>query len=197
MKLLFYIPFWLIISVILLLLSFQFLINPSRKYVLTHTDQPVLAKSYDNQNLTENMISRYPQKDIRIITLQKFFSKYHSPLENETEFIVQASDSWGLDYKIIPAISMQESGGCKNIPKDSFNCWGLAIYGKNSLSFDSYTEAVMQVAKTIKQSYFKDGLTNMTLLEDRWNPNSKGEWSHGVNFFISKIKDIEVNISVP
>ena len=197
MKLLIITPIWLNVSLILLILSFGLLLYPVQKSSLSQTDSIVLAKSLDSQNQRGDVIGKNPQKDIRISVLQKFFKSYNSPLENEADFIVKTSDTWGLDYKIIPAISMQESGGCKNIPDQSFNCWGFGIYGKNSLSFTSYSEAISQVAKTIKQSYFKDGLTNMTLLEDRWNPSSTGQWSFGVNFFISKIKEIEVNISAP
>ena len=197
MKLLIYTPIWFNLSLILLILSFGLLLDPLQKSALPQTNSIVLAKSPESQNQLSDMTGKDPQKDIRISVLQKFFSTYHSDLENEADFIVNASDSWGLDYKIIPAISMQESGGCKNIPLNSFNCWGLGIYGKNSLSFNSYQEAISQVAKTIKQSYFKNGLTNITLLEDKWNPNSTGQWSYGVNFFISKIKEIEINISAP
>lgn len=197
MKLLIYAPLWFYFSLILLILSFKLLLFPLHKSSISQTHSIVLAKSLDSQNQIVDMTGKNPQKDIRTAVLQKFFSTYNSPLENEADFIVNASDSWGLDYKIIPAISMQESGGCKKIPFNSFNCWGLGIYGKNSLSFNSYQEAITQVAKTIKQSYFKNGLTNITLLEDKWNPNSTGQWSFGVNFFISKIKDIEVKISAP
>lgn len=197
MKLLIYAPIWFSFSLILLILSFGLLVYPLHKSSYSQTHSIVLAKSLDSQNQIADMTGKNPQKDIRTVVLQKFFTTYNSPLENEADFIVNASDSWGLDYKIIPAISMQESGGCKKIPFNSFNCWGLGIYGKNSLSFNSYSEAITQVAKTIKQSYFKNGLTNITLLEDKWNPNSTGQWSFGVNFFISKIKEIEVNISAP
>ncbi len=197
MKLLIYTPIWFNVSLILLILSFGLLIYPVQKSAISQTDSIVLAKSLDSQNSLSDMTGKNPQKDIRTFVLQKFFRTYNSPLENEADFIVKISDTWGLDYKIIPAISMQESGGCKKIPDNSFNCWGFGIYGKNSLSFTSYSEAISQVAKTIRESYYKDGLTNITLLEDRWNPSSTGQWSFGVNFFISKIKEIEVNISAP
>lgn len=197
MKLLIYIPVWLNISLILLILTFGLLLYPVRKSTSNKAASIALAKSPDNQKQTGSMIVNNSQKDIRILTLQKFFDVYNSPLKNEAELIVKTSDSWGLDYKVIPAISMQESGGCKNIPDNSFNCWGFGIYGKNSISFNSYSEAISKVAKTIRQSYYNDGLTNITLLEDRWNPSSSGQWSYGVNFFISKMKEIETNIVIP
>ena len=35
----------------------------------------------------------------------------------------------GFDYRLLPAIAMQESTLCRSIPVDSHNCWGWGIYG--------------------------------------------------------------------
>jgi hypothetical protein len=132
-----------------------------------------------------------PENDIRILALKKFFHEYNSILEFEAENFVKSADVWGLDYTLLPAIAMQESGGCKKIPVDSYNCWGFGIYGTKKTVFSSYNEGIETVAKTIKESYIKSGLTNATLVEDIWVPPSKGQWSYSVNFFIGKIKEYE------
>ncbi len=123
-----------------------------------------------------------------------FLDEYKSPLVELTETLVKQADLWGIDYALIPAIAMQESGGCKKIPAASYNCWGFGIYGEKVVKFSSYEEAIAQVAKTIKETYIKNGLTNVTLLEDRWAPQSRGQWSTAVNFFIGKIREYERNI---
>lgn len=135
-----------------------------------------------------------PQVDVRISALSKFFGDYRSPLLAHVDTLVKQADLWGLDYALIPAISMQESQGCKTIPFDSYNCWGFGIYGTKITRFENYEAAISQVAKTIKETYIKKGLTNPTLLEDRWAPSSRGLWSYSVNFFIGKIREIEKNI---
>lgn len=132
-----------------------------------------------------------PIQDIRVSVLRRFFSDYKSPLADLAEDIVSQADLWGIDYTLIPAIALQESGGCKKIPLESYNCWGYGIYGNKITKFDSYQEAIAQIAKTIKTAYIKNGLTNPTLLEDNWVPSSKGKWSFAVNFFISKIRQYE------
>ena len=86
---------------------------------------------------------------------------------------------------------MQESNGCNRIPYNSNNCWGYGIYGNNITYFNSYEEAIAQVSKIIKEAYIKKGLTNITLLEDRWAPSSNGLWSSSVNYFINLIKEVE------
>lgn len=147
--------------------------------------------SFPTSSLPKNVL---PDQDVRITVLQKFFQIYKSPLSEFVEDIIKQADLNGIDYSLIPAIAMQESGGCKNIPVDSFNCWGIGIYGDKILRFSSYKEGIEKVSHTIKEAYIKKGLTNATLVEDRWTPSSRGNWSYAVNYFISKIRDIEKNI---
>lgn len=157
----------------------------------------VEAKSVNLLNLspTPNFpINITPAQDIRIMALQKFYQTYKSPLSEYIEDIVKQADLNGMDYALLPAIAMQESGGCKNIPADSYNCWGFGIYGSKVTKFSSFPEAIAQVTKTVKEAYIKNGLTNATLVEDRWTPSSRGQWSYAVNYFISIIRDIEKNI---
>lgn len=132
-----------------------------------------------------------PREDIRIRVLRRFLSDYSSPLAEFSDVLVSTSDLWGLDYALIPAIAMQESGGCKKIPQDSYNCWGYGIYGSKTTRFESYPVAIAQIAKTIKEAYIKSGLTNATLVEDKWVPPSRGQWSYSVNYFIGKIREYE------
>ena len=153
-----------------------------------------LFSDYQNsQNEPES--AKYPAQDIRILVLKKFLASYHSPLIDATDSIIKYSDLQGIDYALIPSIAMQESQGCKIIPPGSYNCWGFGIYGNNKVHFENYDDAIAAVAKTIKEAYIKKGLTNPTLLEDRWTPSSVGNWSYSVNFFIGKIRQLEKNYS--
>lgn len=187
---------WAPLNFCLLAVSLFILIKPHaatlsltpNKYVFAQelaqiTPSPILAPS----NIS-------PQDDIRITALSKFLKKYDSPLIDVAPYLVTQADRWGLDYTLIPAISMQESLGCKIIPDNSYNCWGFGIYGSKITRFSSYEEAIDKVAKTIKETYIKNGLTNPTLLENIWTPQSTGQWSYAVNYFIGKIKDLEKNI---
>ena len=141
-----------------------------------------------------NSVAAPPKEDIRIQVLRRFLSEYSSPLADFSDVLVRQADLWGLDYALIPAIAMQESGGCKKIPPESHNCWGYGIYGSKITAFDSYSDAISQVAKTIKEAYIKNGLTNATLVEDKWVPPSRGQWSYSVNYFIGKIREYERNL---
>lgn len=132
-----------------------------------------------------------PTRDIRISALKKFLHEIDSPLYDGADDLITVADTYGLDYALIPAIAMQESGGCKTIPQDSHNCWGFGIYGSKVTKFSSFAEASDRVGKTIKETYIKKGLTNPTLLENKWTPQSSGSWSYSVNYFMSKIHQYE------
>lgn len=191
---------WFPITIIFLFLSMSTLMNMSRfpkRNILglsnSYTDLPLINET---SNATYGK-SSLPSQDARILVLKKFFSNYKSELYDEAEEIVYQSDIYGIDYALIPAIAMQESQGCKVIPPGSYNCWGLGIYGSKKIHFASFKDAIIAVAKTIKEAYIKRGLTNPTLLEDRWTPSSVGQWSYSVNFFIGKIRALEKNYTLP
>ncbi|MCL4339474.1 hypothetical protein M1271_07425 [Patescibacteria group bacterium] len=190
--------FWTFSTSALLVFSFSLLKSYERPVVGTLLNPLVEAKSYQLINDTQQPTvdpNITPTQDYRVAVLKKFFHDYNLPLTGQEEYIVQQADLNGIDYALIPAISMQESGGCKNIPSDSFNCWGFGIYGKTVTRFKSFKESIAAVSKSIKEAYIKNGLTNATLVEDRWTPSSKGTWSYAVNYYIGKIRDYEKKIT--
>lgn len=192
MKLLLLSVIWFPLTLLLLFLSFTTLLNfnsfPKNPKDYTNIYGNIF-NSYGSRNF--EVIAQIPSVDARVEVLKKFLLTYKSPLYPVAEIIVKQSDIYGIDYALIPAIAMQESQGCKIIPPGSHNCWGFGIYGDKKIHFDSYESAISAVAKTIKEAYIKRGLTNPTLLEDRWTPSSEGNWSYSVNFFIGKIRQIE------
>lgn len=124
----------------------------------------------------------------RIPILQKFFTKYNSPLVDYVSYIVQTADKYGIDYRLIPAISMQESTGCKFIPENSYNCWGWGIYGDKVTRFPNYPEAIETVSRGLKNNYIDKGLTSPEEIMKRYTPPSKGSWAEGVHFFFEQLQ---------
>jgi len=181
---------WFLIYLLILIFSYLYLNNKSLNKLYKE------AKNLSIINPTPvTPTIKKPIKDIRNIALTIFLNEYNSPLVNSVDELIKQADIWGIDYALIPAIAMQESEGCKRIPANSYNCWGFGIYGEKLTKFSSYEEAIAKIAKTIKETYIKNNLTNVTLLEDRWAPQSKGQWSSAVNFFIGKIRKYEKNNS--
>lgn len=126
--------------------------------------------------------------DARSANLRYFFRKYNSPLYDESEYIVSVSDKYGFDYRLLPAIAMQESGLCRAIPENSHNCWGYGIYADQVWKFDSYREAIDEVAAGIKKNYIDHGLITPETIMSKYTPSSNGSWAHGVNWTLNEIK---------
>lgn len=119
--------------------------------------------------------------DGRVANLKAFFRKHNSPLYDHAEMIVKVSDKYEFDYRLLPAIAMQESTLCRAIPNDSHNCWGWGIYGNKITRFSSYDEAIETVAKGLKKNYIDKGLVTATQIMEVYTPSSNGSWAKAVN----------------
>lgn len=126
--------------------------------------------------------------DARGEILRKFFDKHKSPLSSHSEYLVQIADTYNLDFRLLPAIAMQESNLCKIIPDNSYNCWGFGIYGDKVTRFDSYEQAAEMVAKTIRSSYVDKGLISPEEIMAKYTPSSNGSWANAVNHFMEQMR---------
>jgi hypothetical protein len=133
--------------------------------------------------LKVNIVSQ----DARLVAVKSFFKKYHSDLLPFADKVINSADKYGLDFRLIPAIAMQESGGCKNAPKDSYNCWGFGIYAKKVTKFDNYAQAIDTVTKTLALQYKEKGLETPEQIMTRYTPGSNGSWARGVNQFMNQL----------
>lgn len=126
--------------------------------------------------------------DNRVANLKSFFRKYNSPLYNFADLIVSSSDQYKFDYRLLPAIAMQESNLCKYQPDDSYNCWGWGIYGNTVTKFSSYEEAINAVAKGIRENYMDKGMVTASSIMEKYTPSSNGSWALGVNTFLRALE---------
>ncbi|MCL4364152.1 hypothetical protein M1328_02845 [Patescibacteria group bacterium] len=126
--------------------------------------------------------------DGRAANLKAFFRKYNSPLYDYAELIVEVSDQYQFDYRLLPAIAMQESNLCRVIPDNSYNCWGWGIYGTTVMKFDSYDQAIETVAKGIRKDYIDKGLVTASAIMRKYTPPSQGSWANGVNTFLKALE---------
>ena len=132
--------------------------------------------------------SNFELTDGRAANLKHFFRKYNSPLYDYAELIVSVSDKYGFDYRLLPAIAMQESNLCRYIPENSHNCWGWGIYGDQVIRFSSYEEAIEKVAAGIKKEYIDKGLVTASMIMKKYTPSSPGTWARGVNTFLRMLE---------
>lgn len=67
--------------------------------------------------------SAEPGKDPRFARLRKFFEKHGCPLSQFSGEFVMAADENKLDWRLLPSIAMQESGGGKNYRNGNVFGW--------------------------------------------------------------------------
>ncbi|MDO8620826.1 MAG: hypothetical protein Q7R31_00875 [Candidatus Levybacteria bacterium] len=138
---------------------------------------------------TENFwIDSVSQKDARIDVVSQFFSLYNSPLTPFASEIIKASDTYGIDYRLLPAIAMQESNLCKKMPPNSYNCWGYGIYGSNVKKFPGFSQAIDAVAKTLAYEYKDQGLKTPKEIVSKYTPTDNGKWEFAVSHFMDYLR---------
>ncbi len=178
-------PLVIIISLVLFtFVSYQknplapsfFLFLPPRtvSFAALPTNQNIFAPSID-------------QGDARVEVVRQFFARYHSPLEPFANTVVKAADAHDLDFRLIPAIAMQESNLCAKAPKGSNNCWGFGIYGGKVKQFTSLAEGIEVVTKALAKEYKGKGLTTPTEIMAVYTPSSNGSWAQSVNHFMDQL----------
>ena len=129
--------------------------------------------------------------DARPKIIQTFLEKHQCPMEpteNYAKRYVAIADKYNLDFRLIPAISMQESNCCKKIPGGSNNCWGYGIYGDQVVVFNSYEAGIETVAETLARNYTSKGLMEPDEIMRKYTPQSKGSWAAGVLHFMYEMK---------
>lgn len=126
--------------------------------------------------------------DARVEIVKQFLNRYDSSLESHAKLLVETADTYHLDFRLLPAVAMQESTLCKKIPPGSFNCWGYGIYDDNVLRFESYEQAIEAVGKGISSDYIFDGLTTPEMIMKRYTPSSNGSWAEAVRGFMEEME---------
>jgi hypothetical protein len=114
----------------------------------------------------------------------------NTQLEPYSLLIVGISDKYGIDYRLIPAIAMKESGGGNKARPGSHNAWG---FENGRTNFDSWEAAIETVGKTLKERYVAKGLVTPEQIMPVYAPPqiaSGGKWAKDVNYFFSKIESL-------
>lgn len=108
--------------------------------------------------------------DERVHKIRKYLESRNSPLAPHAEEFVKAADHYGIDYRIVAAISIIESGGGKKCFKPH-NAWG---WGKSG--FSSWSEGIWEVSKGISK-YYSKGMTTPRLISYSYCPPSSDAWA--------------------
>lgn len=131
-------------------------------------------------------------EDARPEIVANFLRRYNSPMEPHDTYgqvFVEVADKYELDFRLLPAIAMNESGLCKAIPENSYNCFGYGIHSRGTLRFESYETAIDTVAKGLKKNYIDQGRTTPEQIMQKYTPSSpNGAWAKAVGQFMAEMR---------
>jgi len=126
--------------------------------------------------------------DARVEMVRQYLSLNNSPLTPYADLIILNADKYGVDYRLIAAIAQKESGLCRVIPPESYNCWGWGIHSKGTLGFSSFEEGIETVTKGISEEYIAKGFTTLEEIMSKYTPLSNGSWASDVSRYMSEME---------
>lgn len=148
----------------------------------------------DGNQALQREIERAP-KMVKVRALKAFFHEQKSPLADESEVFVDIAEKYGLDYRLLPAISCMESSCGKKLIPGSYNPFGWGIYGNNAIYFKNWEEAIDTVGKGLKDNYVSKGYDTPEKIAPIYTPPNHVNWLKGVSYFINKIDTKEKELS--
>ncbi len=175
-------PFLLIFSAFFLLfLSHQ---RSGLLGIFAAANQPIAyAALPSNMNVVSGIVT---QDDGRVGKVTAFLAAFNSPLTQYASLIVSEADTYGIDYRLLPAIGAQESGECAKEISDTHNCWGFGIYGHKVTSFDSYEQAIDTITRYFANKKSR-GVDTLEEIGAIYNPTDHNNWKSNVASFMNQL----------
>lgn len=146
--------------------------------VIAAESEIVIPDKYDDITATD---PRKTELFLRkVAAVKSFFKKYGAPLQKNAEDFVRAADMYGIDYRLVPAISMIESSGGKVLfrPYNPFG-WGRSGY-------PSFTAAIYDVSRGMSR-YYAGGLKQCERIAYRYNPVTPESWGKKCRSFTNQM----------
>lgn len=186
-KLVLLLTWFLVTPTLLLSLIFVSSKENSNKKILENYPQ-ITTNEFEINNDIEGQVLGTRIDDFRPYIVAKFLE--NTPLEPHSQYIVQVSDTYGIDYRLIAAIAMKESGGGSAINQSTHNAWG---WGNGKISFSSWESAIDIVGKTLKTKYIDRGLESPEQIMAVYAPPqllTGGKWAKDINFYFSQMESL-------
>ncbi len=188
LKNLIFLSLWFLITPPLLIALIFFAARQNHPANVLEQYPSVATDEFEINNNIEGQVLGTKIQDMRPYIVARFLQ--NTPLEEYSELIVEISDKYSIDYRLIPAIAMKESGGGASVDPASHNAWG---WGNGQTYFSSWNSAIEIVAKTLKNKYIAQGLTTPEQIMTVYAPPQMytgGKWAKDINFFFSQMESI-------
>jgi hypothetical protein len=116
---------------------------------------PFVSRSDDD---TSDLQRAWQEYEYRSDRLTEFFVSHYCPALNDQLIpaYLDAAFRYNLDYRFLPAISIQESSCAKHYPPDSRNLWGWA---SARVGFESFQSGIDFVSSQLANGHYYAGKT--------------------------------------
>lgn len=121
--------------------------------------------------------------DNRQEILRDYLEKFNSPLADYADEFIYSADAFGLDWRLLPAITGVESTYGKFIPKNSYNAYG---WNNGVYKFKSWPDSIWYVSKALKENYLDRGANTVDKIARIYAPPSP-TWTAKVKSIMRKI----------
>jgi hypothetical protein len=143
---------------------------------------------------TGMLVEHAPVVDPRVLHLEKFLNKYNPELSPSANHFIKEADRFGLDWKLVAAISGVESTFCRHIPSNSYNCWGWGIPtgAQSGIAFQSVNSGITTVSEGLRQNYIDQGFVTIEQIGNRYAASPA--WAYKVRYFMALIENDNQNL---
>lgn len=173
---------------LILAILFNIYLNTNKVVAFSNQQFGLFAALPDNTFASSQEIQKV---DARAKIIEDFLLHYKSPLAGFGNTFIKISDQYTLDYRLLPAIAMQESNAGKKVIEGSYNPFGYGIYGDMILRFGSWEEAIERVGRALREDYLNKGLVTPEQIMAKYTPPSlekDGAWAKGVSSFMEELR---------
>ena len=181
-------PLALFSSVISLVAVSDNQIKSLQKVSIFETPEPGVRVYASLPSDTPSVYEEIISADARPEIIRNYLKVNKSSLESYADYIVEISDKYDLDFRLITAIAQKESGLCRVIPPDSYNCWGWGIHSKGTLKFSSYEEGIETVSKGLKVNYVDKGYVTVDEIMKKYAHPDSTTWAEGVSMYMRQME---------
>lgn len=123
--------------------------------------------------------------DPRIDAVNNFFHRGKMPLSGYGKIFVEQADKNGIDYRLLPAIAVKESGGGKRYPKSGNNPFGWA---SAKVKFSSIDEAIIFISAKLGTGKNYAGKNTLKKLQTYNPPSISPDYAPSVIGIMNQIK---------
>jgi hypothetical protein len=198
MKKLFFAYAWMLLTVGVIMTAiagYEFWLLPKTPSLASKHEETVIAAAQSTPEQTnpgvKGVQTMVETEDARAELVSRFLERYNSPLKPYSYYgklFVKLADDNNFDFRLLPAIAMQESNLCDKIPPGSYNCLGFGIHERGTLEFPSFEANFERAARELKANYIDEGLTTPEQIMTKYTPSSNGSWADSVNQWMTEMR---------